>query len=192
LAVINGGEKSVPPNFFRYTFCGGAKKVFVFAIYYSAKHIFAAMSQGEAYWSVVEPVWASISIHGGPSRFLREFDAAPVVARTLFAAHWCHSEVCNGGLYQFFNNSTGVLAPEAVRSFHALGMPKLSAVVAQGVSWFGATYPREWSLRRSLLATFGGKNTFDEMNKAFFKLIRRENGGFLRAADIFALENDRV
>ena len=68
---------------------------------------------GDLYWSLVEPHWERISIYDGGATFLRQFLTTPVRSRHLFAAHWCMSEVYNGGFHQFFHNSTGVLAPEA-------------------------------------------------------------------------------
>src|SRR5690349_19083535 len=125
------------------------------------------MSQGEAYWAVLEPAWDSVSIYDGPARFQREFEAASVTARNLLAAHWCQSEVCNGGFHQFFKNSTGVLAPEAVAAFHALGLPELAATVAQAIAWFGPTYPRDREPRKQVLSAYASShpdawNAFDE------------------------------
>jgi hypothetical protein len=94
-----------------------------------------------SYWSLVEPVWDAISIYDGPEEFLAQFGAANAVSRTLFAAHWCQSEVQNGGLHQFFHNSTGVLAPEAAAAFDALEMPKTADVVRSAISWFGLEFP---------------------------------------------------
>ncbi|WP_164468170.1 DMP19 family protein [Caulobacter vibrioides] len=46
--------------------------------------------------------------------FLAGFSAVPTPSKHLLATHWLQSEVHNGGFSQFFSNSTGVLAPEAV------------------------------------------------------------------------------
>ena len=57
------------------------------------------------YWRIVAPIWDDVSIYDGPEVFLRGFAAAPRRARNLMVAHWCVSEVRNGGLGQFFSNS---------------------------------------------------------------------------------------
>lgn len=77
----------------------------------------AAGEDRTSYWRLVEPIWDTVSIYHGPKAFLEQFEAAPEASRTLFAAHWCQSEIDNGGLYQFFCNSTGVLALEAAEAF---------------------------------------------------------------------------
>jgi hypothetical protein len=68
---------------------------------------------GEAYWALVEPYWDGVDIYEGPGRFLDDFKAVPARSAHLLAAHWCQSEVINGGFDQFFYNSTGVLAPDS-------------------------------------------------------------------------------
>lgn len=65
----------------------------------------------EEYWKLVEPIWDQISIHDGPEKFLLDFGKAPERSRILHAAHWAQSEAMNGGLGQFFDNPTGILAP---------------------------------------------------------------------------------
>ncbi|MGA2053529.1 MAG: DUF4375 domain-containing protein [Opitutales bacterium] len=150
------------------------------------------MKTGNAYWSVVHPIWETISIYDGVDRFLPEFAAAPTKARNLFAAHWCQSEICNGGFYQFFDNSTGILAPEAVNAFRALGMPKLAEIVSNAMSWFGNEYPRERQSRREALSLYASshpeaRDPFRELDDAFYGLFESENEGFLRAADAYAI-----
>src|SRR5262245_43021588 len=56
----------------------------------------AIMSGG--YWDTVDPVWDKISIDG-VEEFLETYAQAPLHAALLFAAHFCQSEVCNGGLH---------------------------------------------------------------------------------------------
>lgn len=70
----------------------------------------------------------------------------------LVAAHWCQSEVCNGGLHQFFSNSTGVLAPEAIRGFELLQIAEVPRIVAAAVAMFGSTYPRDREARSHRLS----------------------------------------
>jgi hypothetical protein len=149
------------------------------------------MKPGELYWSLVEPIWDEISIYDGEEVFLQQFEACSFASRTLFAAHWCQSEVCNGGLHQFFGNSTGVLAPEAVTSFRCIGMPMTAAVVSQAMSWFGPTYPRDREVRNENLAKYEREHPedwdpFEKLDDHFFELIEKENGGFDVAADVYA------
>lgn len=144
------------------------------------------------YWSLVEPVWDTILTHEAPDTFLAKYQAAPEVSRVLFAAHWCQSEVCNGGFGQFFYNSTGVLAPEAAAAFRAVGMRRTADVVERAIKVFKGPYPRERMARQRAMtdidnnAKSDAPYPFDELDPLFFDLIKTEEGGFGAAADRYA------
>jgi hypothetical protein len=72
----------------------------------------------------------------------------------MFAAYWCQAEVLNGGLLQFYSNSTGVLAPEAVAAFDDLGLPVLAGLLRESNAWFGETYPRDRDSRERRLEEY--------------------------------------
>jgi hypothetical protein len=146
---------------------------------------------GTSYWSVVDPVWDTISIYDGPDVFLRQFRAVPAVAGNLFAAHWCLSEVCNGGLYQFFTNSTGVLAPEALVGFRAIGLHEWADILAEAMRYFGEPYPRERADRQELLARCPGRrrqewDPFFALDERFYSWLHAEPDRWERAADRYA------
>jgi hypothetical protein len=137
------------------------------------------------YWHSIESVWNEINIYDGPDIFLETYGKVPVKIGLLYAAHFCQSEVCNGGFGQFFFNSTGVLAPEAVRGFRAIGQNQIAGLIENAMSSFGSMYPRDREDRQSLLDGLGSK-TFDGLDDQFFALIESEAGGFILAADAFA------
>jgi hypothetical protein len=147
------------------------------------------------YWNLVEPIWETVSIYDGPDIFLQQYNASPEASRTLFAAHWTQSEVLNGGLGQFFSNSTGVLAPEAVVAFRALGMPRAAAVLERAMAFFDFPYPRDRAQREDALeAAFDASDDddfdpFQDVDGPFSELLETENGGFDAAADKYAATN---
>ena len=144
------------------------------------------------YWNLVEPVWETISIYEGPDTFLAHYAAAPEVSRVLFAAHWCQSEVRNGGFGQFFFNTTGVLAPEAAAAFRTIGMVRTADLVDRAINVFKGPYPRERTARQKAMSDLDVKAApdapypFDELDPEFFDLIKTEAGGFGAAADRYA------
>lgn len=142
------------------------------------------------YWNLVKPVWDSISIYDGAERFVADYAEAPEVSRVLFAAHWCQSEICNGGFRQFYENSTGILAPEASDAFRKLAMPTTAALIAQSMSWFDSPFPRDRSLRQDLLEAHAkahpeAPDPFDALDDPFFNALESEAGGFEAAANAF-------
>lgn len=148
-----------------------------------------------SYWSLVDPIWDKVSIYDGPDAFLGQYNSSPEASRILFAAHWCQSEINNGGFEQFFSNSTGVLAPEGVQAFRAIGMPQTAALIEQAMATFGSNYPRDRSEREDALEAIweaSGNDEaapFDDLDETFFKLVESENGGFDAAADSYAASN---
>jgi Domain of unknown function (DUF4375) len=130
---------------------------------------------GLSYWSLIEPVWLPLnrSWDHGAEQFIKQFHAAPAKTGNLYAAHWCQSEVFNGGLFQFFYNTTGLLAPEASRGFQAIGLQEWSAVLTEAMSFFGASYPRERMVRLDPLLE--GKHRNGEEWNPFRELDGRFN-----------------
>jgi len=133
------------------------------------------------YWSIVEPVWDAISVDG-PEVFAQTFGSVPRASGLMFGAHFCQSEICNGGFHQFFWNSTGILAPEAVEGFREIGQTQVAALIEKGVSLFGSVYPRDRKERQERLSQVP-EGTLDALDEKFFALIESEAGGFEKAAD---------
>ena len=105
------------------------------------------------YWTLVEPVWLPLnrSWDDGPDDFGRLFESIRPEIGHLYAAHWCQSEVRNGGLHQFFSNTTGLLAPEAVEGFRAIGAAGWAKILTDAMKHFSTPYPRDRDDRAELL-----------------------------------------
>ena len=136
-------------------------------------------------WPVSDVPSHCISIYDGADVFLHDFAEAGALHRTIFAAYWPHAEILNGGLLQFFRNSTGVLAPEAVEAYVLLGLPLLAAKLQGAMDWFGSPYPRQRELRRGRLDSLAVSyedDPFEGADDAIVRLIYEENGGLEAAA----------
>jgi hypothetical protein len=132
-----------------------------------------------SYWELVEPYWDAVSLHGGAEKFIQQFAAMPMASQHLYATHWTQSEVQNGGLGQFFGNCTGILAPEALEGFRALGMPQAAAALADAMELFGDPYPRERKTGEQVTLP----TTIEDR---FADLLETEAGGFWNAGDRYA------
>jgi hypothetical protein len=148
-----------------------------------------------SYWDLVKPIWEAVSIYEGGDTFIKQYNASPEPSRNLLAAHWTQSEVRNGGFAQYFSNSTGVLAPEAVVAFRALEMPQCAAMIERAMTFFEQPYPRECEERDEVVeAAYEASgdedfDPFDGLDEPFFELLDTENGGFETAADKYAAVN---
>lgn len=149
------------------------------------------MEPGEMYWAMIEPHWKRVTIYEGGVPFLREYACTPEAARNLLSAHWCQSEVCNGGLHQFFFNPTGVVAPEAAVGYEAIGLQRLGSAVRAAIEFFGPLFPREqeerqWALENYALTHPLAWDPFEMLDEEFFEQLKSEGGGWLYAADEYA------
>jgi hypothetical protein len=110
-----------------------------------------ALTSDSEYGRFIERAWGAISLHDGPDVFLEQLRRFRPEVGLVFAAHWCQSEVANGGLHQFFWNGTGVLAPEAVAGFGAMGLDDWAGILAEAMQFFGDPYPRDCAERKRIL-----------------------------------------
>jgi hypothetical protein len=134
------------------------------------------MAKPVDYWTLVEPVWLLLnrSWDEGPERFVRRFRRVRPEVGHLYAANWCQYEVCNGGFHQFFSNTTGLLAPEALEGFRAIGAVEWAEILAEAMKHFGAPYPRDRDDREEFLPKRQRRpreewDPFYELDKRFYE-----------------------
>jgi hypothetical protein len=167
--------------------------------------------QMESYWQLLEPLFSEIDFHDGPKRFAATILDVPRPCIHLFAAHMCLAEVHNGGLLQLFWNNTGLLVPEGVEGFDAIGMPQMAALLREAALPLGSPYPRERNDRWDALLKASGRSAkelkqifkneanfylafekatkslpFEALERQLWRTAETENGGFQRAADRYA------
>jgi hypothetical protein len=148
-------------------------------------------ADSEGYWRILEPFWDKINIYDGPAVFLATYAAAPLVPRVLFAACFCESEVSNGGLHQFFTNSTGILAPEAVEAFRRVGFGAAAAILEEAMAFFDTPYPRDQEVRVARLRAVPGErreewDPFFRLDERFYEALGPAHAPFYDALDVFA------
>jgi hypothetical protein len=146
---------------------------------------------GQRYWRALEPFWTSVNIYGSAAQFREGFYQLQPQIGVLFAAHWLHSEVCNGGFHQFFFNPTGVLAPEAHAAFCALQLSDVVPIIEEAITFFGFPYPREREERCVILDTVTGDtreqwDPFFALDPLFYAALPWETHRFQLAADAYA------
>ena len=151
---------------------------------------------GEIYRPLIRPIYDSLTDAWelGTATFLKRYKKLPVNVAHLYAAHWCQSEVCNGGLSQFFSNTTGLLAPEALEAFRAIGLREWAGILEEAMHFFGEKYPRQRGKREKLLDEYVEKNgdadPFAKLDDRFYKWLNAKPDRWDLAADKYALGND--
>ena len=134
------------------------------------------MSKSEsAYWVLVKPLLEKVDIYTTPENYLASIAALSQPLVNVYAAHFCLSEIHNGGFLQFFWNNTGVLEPEAVAGFTSVGMPKLAALVNETAALLGDTYPRDRDGRWDALVAASGRSD-DDMTGIIKEIAKKDSG----------------
>jgi hypothetical protein len=125
----------------------------------------------------VDPIWKSVDIYSTAERYLRQSAEVGEAQLLLFAARLCDSEVCNGGLHQFFSNPSGVVAPEAVLGFRRLGLDAAADLVTKAIAQFGDPFPRDRDERCGKLShlekpgkTRAERDPFYEMDSVYYRV----------------------
>jgi len=95
-----------------------------------------ALGDEDLVWAVTAPAFEAADIYGTPEELDETLLLLTPGQRALLAIHWCVSEVCNGGFDQFFANSTGILAAEALDGFRRVGATEYAAIVTEAMNVF--------------------------------------------------------
>jgi uncharacterized protein DUF4375 len=113
-------------------------------------------------------VFWSVSIYDGPDQYERDLARFSNEQRLGLAYHWYLSEVNNGGHDQFYHNSTGIVWPDAVRAFVAIGAQDVVAIIRASASRLGGYPSLDREERQQQLDQFDPD--FEDLDKELFKL----------------------
>lgn len=72
----------------------------------------------------------------------------PTEHRTLLVMDIFNAEFSNGGVHQFFFNSSGTVAPEVYEAFRELGLERQAAIYKRALDMFPGKYLRDLQKRR--------------------------------------------
>ncbi|WP_443747359.1 DMP19 family protein [Asticcacaulis solisilvae] len=131
--------------------------------------------------------------------FWASFGNLAPAAQVLVPAHFCDAEICNGGFYQLFFNSTGIFAKSGQQAFIVLGMPETAALIEKALLWFSQEELPVREVRIEKLTSHRAAielripdaqredwDPFAALDDLYYEVADRENGGFVAAADRFA------
>ena len=127
--------------------------------------------EGNDYFVVIEPVFWSVSIYDGLERYEEDLANFSVAQRLVLAYHWYLSEVNNGGHYQFYDNSTGIVWPDALKAFREIGHSAVAAIINTSLSRLGGTPSLDRETRQQQLGQM--KSNFEDLDQELFRLEER-------------------
>ncbi len=125
---------------------------------------------------IIDEMWFELKTPYEPDPRLAELTPGQ---RALYALRWTVWEVSNGGFHQYFWNSTGYLAPEAIEGAELLGAQRYAEVIRHAA----AIFPDEATLRdidrrQEILDGDGDDGPLTkrlaELDEAFYRLLDDE------------------
>jgi hypothetical protein len=107
----------------------------------------------------------------------------PRSVQLLYVTAYGKADIQNGGLHQFFGNSTGIFAPEMHECLEKMGLRDSADVLKKAMLIFGDAYPRSQEARRQFLQRFPGNrreewDPFRAMDEPFYAGLKAREGTF--------------
>lgn len=97
--------------------------------------------------AIIDPVWYSADFYESSEVLEKTLAPFSWPQRLVWAVLWTSAEICNGGLNQYFSNSTGMIWPEAIEGFEAIGRGDLADILRQAAARFPSPPARDRQLR---------------------------------------------
>lgn len=143
------------------------------------------------YPRVYEPYYDSFDFYHGRAQWEDSIKNIPNKAVHLFAIHWLHLEVYNGGFWQYFYNSTSVSFPEAIDGFKVIGMPNVASIIQEAAAKIGNPFPFDKEARELIVGPPENKMDFGTFDEKFYELADtdkffRRKPKFVDFADTYA------
>lgn len=114
-------------------------------------------------WAVIEPTWPDSSVHDE----LHHIAAATPGQRAIYTVTIFMRELDNGGLEQFYFNSSGIYAQAVLEGLRLLGADGDADIFQRSFAVFpNGQVPEDWRDRRAALSAIGR----DELRHHFVPL----------------------
>ena len=116
-----------------------------------------------------------IQFHKGEKTLMQTIAPATEGQRAVYSSYWYHYEVCNGGHYQFFWNSTGILWNEALAGLIVVGAVKYAAILKSAISLFPNGFPSKSRKRRMTEVDKIPKEKLERFDDSLYELEKKQS-----------------
>lgn len=82
--------------------------------------------------AIIDFIACKVDLAGGHER--QALDALSTGFRAVYSTWWVEAEVNNGGFNQYFWNSSGAFASDAVAGFDLIGLPRLARLMERAIA----------------------------------------------------------
>lgn len=111
-------------------------------------------------------MWNIINIYDSYEDYIKSAENFTLEQRYLFAINWYFAEVNNGGHYQFFFNSTGIVWEDTLKGFKYFGMNEYANNFQKVIDYLGGTISFDRNERQEMLDKF-----HEESEEEFFEIL---------------------
>jgi hypothetical protein len=125
------------------------------------------LSQDDS-WKIIEPVWWIGDIYGSVDDYEHSLAEFSKPQRYLFAIHWYMAEVNNGGHWQFYFNSTGIVWPDALQGFRTIGLDPAVEIMEESIALMGGEPSRDRGERQDQIDRLSPD--FNDLDDRFYDL----------------------
>lgn len=137
---------------------------------YEQKHFdinesFILNSQNGSF-EIIEPLWWSVDIYNGEEKYTSDLSNFTKEQRYIYAINWYLAEVNNGGHEQFYFNSTGIVAEDALEGFKELGLIENYNILKESFVLMGGVPSKDREERQNQLEKL--EPNFEELDNRFY------------------------
>ncbi len=127
---------------------------------------------------LTDTLWTAVGDLSGPyPEVERRLSFRSKPQRALLVMSVFNDEFRDGGVHQFFYNSSGALAPDVYDAMLELGMTQQAAIFKRGLDTFGNSYIRDTEQRRAAFFNHKGWTDWDKALSALTDDFYALNGG---------------
>ncbi|TGM58870.1 DMP19 family protein [Leptospira adleri] len=118
-------------------------------------------------FEIIEPLWWAINVYEGEKEYIEDLKGFSNEQKYLFAIHRYSAEVNNGGHDQFFFNSSGIVAEDALEGFRKIGLDENYNILKESMDRLGGKPFKDRDKRTIQLEE--SKALFDDLDDLFYK-----------------------
>jgi hypothetical protein len=117
---------------------------------------------------VIDPLWWTVDIYNSKEQYEKDLEPYSFHQRAVFAIMWYMGEVNNGGHYQFYTNSTGIVWEDAMDGFELIGLDEGKRIIEESAKRFGSKPSFDRTERENFLDSID--EDFEDLDSRFYKL----------------------
>lgn len=125
-------------------------------------------NQQNGIFEIIEPLWWSVSIYDSEEKYYSDLEKFTVEQKYIFAIVWYSSEVNNGGHTQFYDNSTGIVAQDALEGYKRIGLIDNYKILKESIARMGGKVFKDREKRQKQLEKHNPD--FEDLDRKFYKI----------------------